>query len=44
MKTAQVMVVSDEEHLSPPSRSLDVRGYESQDVLMPEVEDGKTTI
>ena len=36
MKTAQVMIVSDEEHLSPASRPLDVRCYETQDVLVPE--------
>ena len=35
MKTAQVMVVSDEEHLSPPSCSLDVRGDEPEDVVVP---------
>ena len=39
MKTAQVMIVSDEEHLSPASRPLDVRCYETQDVLVPEDED-----
>ena len=41
MKTAEVMVVSDEEHLSPASCALDVGGYEAQDVLVPGVEDGK---
>ena len=41
MKTAEVMVVSDEEHLSPPSCALDVGSYEAQDVLVPGVEDGK---
>ena len=41
MKTAEVMVVSDKEHLSPPSCALDVGSYEAQDVLVPGVEDGK---
>ena len=39
MQTSQVMIVSDEEHLSPASRPLDVRCYETQDVLVPEDED-----
>ena len=39
MQTSQVMIVSDEEHLSPASRPLDVRCYETQDVLMPKDED-----
>ena len=39
MQTSQVMIVSDEEHLSPASRPLDVSCYETQDVLMPEDED-----
>ena len=41
MKTAEVMVVSDKEHLSPASCALDVCSYEAQDVLVPGVEDGK---
>ena len=38
MKAAEVMIVSDEEHLGPASGALDVGGDEAQDVLVPEEE------
>ena len=36
METAQVMIVGDEEHLSPAPGPLDVCRDETQDVLVPE--------
>ena len=39
VKAAEVMIVSDEEHLGPASGALDVGGDEAQDVLVPEDED-----
>ena len=39
VKAAEVMIVSDEEHLGPASGALDVGGDEAQDVLVPEEED-----
>ena len=39
VEAAQVVVVGDEEHLGPPPCTLDVGGYEAQDVLVPENED-----
>ena len=35
MKAAEVMIVSDEEHLGPASGALDVGGDEAQDVVVP---------
>ena len=36
METAQVMIVGDEEHLSPAPGPLDVCRDETQDVLVPD--------
>ena len=35
MKTSQIVVVGDEQHLGPPAGALDVRSDEPKDVLVP---------